>query len=202
MRAALAHHGPVSVAIQADQLDFQFYKSGVFDAPCGSSLDHGVLLVGYGTDKKSNKDFFLMKNSWGPGWGEGGYMLMAQHKGRTMRPSALGLLSPCRGRGSPRPSTVAAVACQAAAAAAVRHCGSSSSSSSSRKCSSIVGEADSSRVSCRRFRDKPAGYHQQQQHEQQQPLQQQQRQQQQQQGRELRGFVSRDFHGFVVAACS
>lgn len=82
MRAALANHGPVSIAIQADQVDFQFYKSGVFDAPCGSSLDHGVLLVGYGTDEKTKKDFFVMKNSWGTGWGQGGYMLMAQHKGR------------------------------------------------------------------------------------------------------------------------
>ncbi|KAL8428858.1 hypothetical protein Efla_002956 [Eimeria flavescens] len=82
MRAALATHGPVSVAIQADQVDFQFYKSGVFDAPCGSSLDHGVLLVGYGTDSKTNKDFFIMKNSWGKGWGQEGYMLMAQHKGK------------------------------------------------------------------------------------------------------------------------
>lgn len=81
MRAALAKHGPVSIAIQADQIDFQFYKDGVFDAPCGSALDHGVLLVGYGTDPKTKKDFFIMKNSWGNKWGDRGYMYMAQHKG-------------------------------------------------------------------------------------------------------------------------
>lgn len=82
MKAALARHGPVSIAIQADQVDFQFYKGGVFDAPCGNNLDHGVLLVGYGTDEKTHKEFFIMKNSWGKGWGDNGYMLMAQHKGK------------------------------------------------------------------------------------------------------------------------
>ncbi|OEH73755.1 cathepsin L [Cyclospora cayetanensis] len=82
MKAALATHGPVSVAIQADQVDFQFYKKGVFDAPCGTNLDHGVLLVGYGTDEETHRDFFIMKNSWGTGWGEKGFMRMAQHKGK------------------------------------------------------------------------------------------------------------------------
>lgn len=44
---------PVSIAIQASQFVFQFYKEGVItDSSCGSSgaIDHGVLAVGYGTD--------------------------------------------------------------------------------------------------------------------------------------------------------
>lgn len=94
MKRALAQYGPVSIAIEADQTPFQFYHEGVFDSSCGIDLDHGVLLVGYhdeagggeeeegsrGKEKKT-KDYWIMKNSWGPDWGSNGYMLMAMHKG-------------------------------------------------------------------------------------------------------------------------
>merc|ERR1719335_1568343 len=43
-------HGPVSIAIEADQQGFQFYSEGVFDGACGDNLDHGVLIAGYGRD--------------------------------------------------------------------------------------------------------------------------------------------------------
>ena len=67
---------PVSVAIEADQSSFQLYKSGVFTGSCGTNLDHGVLLVGYGT--MNGLDYYIMKNSWSSGWGSQGYMYMAR----------------------------------------------------------------------------------------------------------------------------
>ena len=69
---------PVSIAIEADQRDFQLYKSGVFTAPCGTNLDHGVLAVGYGTDLETQKDYYLVKNSWGPTWGSNGYIKLGR----------------------------------------------------------------------------------------------------------------------------
>ena len=68
LKAAVAE-GPVSVAIEADQSAFQFYKTGILSiADCGDSLDHAVLAVGYGPD------YFLIKNSWGPTWGDHGFI--------------------------------------------------------------------------------------------------------------------------------
>lgn len=65
--------GPVSIAIEADTKTFQLYNSGVITSDaCGTSLDHGVLIVGYGTE--SNIEYWLVKNSWGTSWGEDGYV--------------------------------------------------------------------------------------------------------------------------------
>lgn len=75
MMAALSMQ-PVSVAIQADQQAFQLYSSGVFTSTCGSTLDHGVALVGYGS--LNGLDHYILRNSWGSSWGVGGYMYLGR----------------------------------------------------------------------------------------------------------------------------
>lgn len=70
---------PVSIAIQANQPDFQLYKSGVLTGKCGANLDHGVLAVGYGT-WSDGTDYYKVKNSWGTGWGMDGYILIQRGK--------------------------------------------------------------------------------------------------------------------------
>jgi len=77
--AAAVAQGPVSVAIEADQAVFQFYSSGIVEdggplGSCGTNLDHGVLAVGYGTDSATNKNYWIVKNSWGASWGDKGYV--------------------------------------------------------------------------------------------------------------------------------
>jgi hypothetical protein len=70
---------PVSVGIEADKSVFQLYKRGIVDSKeCGTNLDHGVLVVGYGTD--SGKDYWLVKNSWGAAWGEKGFVRLVRGK--------------------------------------------------------------------------------------------------------------------------
>jgi cathepsin L len=68
---------PVSVAIEADQAVFQHYTGGVISSGCGQTLDHGVLVVGYGTDTKAG-DYWKVKNSWGVTWGEQGYVRISR----------------------------------------------------------------------------------------------------------------------------
>ena len=73
LKAAVANQ-PVSVAIEADQKSFQLYSGGVFsDDSCGTELDHGVLVVGYGKDPIEG-EYWIVKNSWGDVWGDEGYI--------------------------------------------------------------------------------------------------------------------------------
>jgi len=69
---------PVSVAIDASQPIFNSYTSGIItDATaCGTSIDHAVVAVGYGTE--SGVNYFLVRNSWGTSWGNQGFVMIGQ----------------------------------------------------------------------------------------------------------------------------
>jgi cathepsin L len=78
---ALHSVGPIALSIALND-PFQDYVSGVMDPsvyclPAGSDNNHAVLLVGYGTDAASGKNYWLVKNSWSTDWGENGYFRMA-----------------------------------------------------------------------------------------------------------------------------
>lgn len=74
LKDAVQNKGPVTVAIDASLFTFQFYKRGVYYDPlCAlGGLNHAVLAVGYG--KQWKMDYWLIKNSWGTGWGDNGYI--------------------------------------------------------------------------------------------------------------------------------
>lgn len=80
LQEAVAKEGPVAVGVDAKSTYFRFYSHGVFDYPeCKSStLNHGMLVVGYGS--KDKVDYWLVKNSWGRQWGKDGYAEMSRNK--------------------------------------------------------------------------------------------------------------------------
>ncbi|XP_059573963.1 cathepsin S [Alligator mississippiensis] len=80
LKDAVANIGPISVAIDATLTSFFLYKSGVYDDPgCTQNVNHGVLVVGYGT--LNGQDYWLVKNSWGVYFGDKGYIRMSRNHG-------------------------------------------------------------------------------------------------------------------------
>jgi len=75
MATWISTNGPLSVAVDAAE-GWQTYTGGIVTTCTGKQLDHGVLAVGYGTD--GGKDYWIVKNSWGPSWGESGYIRLGR----------------------------------------------------------------------------------------------------------------------------
>ncbi|NWI93626.1 CATL2 protein, partial [Pitta sordida] len=84
LEQAVATVGPVSVAVDARSLHFQFYKSGIFSCTFGSqSVNHAMLAVGYSSAPAGahNTSYWILKNSWAETWGEQGYMFLLKDAG-------------------------------------------------------------------------------------------------------------------------
>ena len=74
---AALQNQPLSVAIASSSSTFMQYKSGIISSSaCGTSLNHAVNLIGYGSE--NGKDYWLLRNSWGTNWGEKGYFRVAR----------------------------------------------------------------------------------------------------------------------------
>jgi len=83
MAQYLIDNGPIAIAVDATL--FQFYMGGVIYIPCGTSLNHGVTIVGYGVETNiffQTMPYWNIKNSWGQGWGENGYVRVQRGVGR------------------------------------------------------------------------------------------------------------------------
>merc|ERR1719507_541303 len=78
MKALVAEHGVVQTTVGANS-QFGQYAGGVFAGCTGSSTNHAVVVVGYGTE--DGVDYWLVKNSWGRGWGDRGYIKMQRGVG-------------------------------------------------------------------------------------------------------------------------
>ncbi|XP_069042082.1 cathepsin K-like [Lepisosteus oculatus] len=81
LQDALVTIGPVAVAVDGSTINFQFYRQGIFsDSKCNIwKLSHATVLIGFGTEGSAN--YWTIKNSWGPYWGENGYFRLAKNKG-------------------------------------------------------------------------------------------------------------------------
>ena len=83
MKEFLYETGPLSIALNANPL--QTYTGGIIYKTSSqfhtSGINHAVTLVGYGHDDASDKDYWIVKNSWGQNWGENGYFRIKRGSG-------------------------------------------------------------------------------------------------------------------------
>jgi len=84
--------GPASIAIDSSNLSFQLYSSGIYDekACSPSNINKGVGCVGYGSE--NGVKYWIVRNSWGPSWGEKGYIRMVKDKNNQCGEASMGIV--------------------------------------------------------------------------------------------------------------
>ncbi|XP_058785396.1 zingipain-2-like [Vicia villosa] len=92
---------PVSVGICGSARAFQMYSKGIFTGPCSTSLDHAVLIVGYGSE--NGVDHWIVKNSWGKYWGMNGYIHILRNTESSAGICGINLLASYPTKTSPNP---------------------------------------------------------------------------------------------------
>ncbi|CAO3625903.1 unnamed protein product [Cunninghamella blakesleeana] len=70
-------NGPIAITLNGENNEFYNYKGGIYNNPsCSTQINHAALLVGYG--QQNGQEYWIIKNSWGPTWGENGFMKIAK----------------------------------------------------------------------------------------------------------------------------
>ena len=72
MKRAILEYGPISVSVYVNSA-FQAYHGGIFNSCANGTINHSVVLVGW-DDAQGEGGVWILRNSWGAGWGESGYM--------------------------------------------------------------------------------------------------------------------------------
>nr|XP_051231005.1 ervatamin-C-like [Lolium perenne] len=89
-KAVAAQPVAVSIGLEDPSDAFKNYHGGIFQGPCSTLGGHAMTLIGYGTE--SGNDYWILKNSWGEGWGEHGYMRLRRDANELGTPGTCGIL--------------------------------------------------------------------------------------------------------------
>jgi len=95
MELALRFVGPIAVGFNGADPSFLTYSGGIFDKyNCKQGANHALLVVGYGQEEGRHGDinkYWIVRNSWGKGWGENGFARIARHGGSSGIPGVCGI---------------------------------------------------------------------------------------------------------------